>query len=76
MFALIHFKGGREVKRKVYNRLQEAENNIYEEFIDCNHYKIYETENMDIIDEGEINPLNINETLGMMYPNKETGDDF
>lgn len=68
MFALILYKGDRVVKRKIYNRLQEAENNIYEEFIDCDYYEIYETGNMNIVDEGEIYPLAGNERSGMKYP--------
>ena len=76
MFALIHFQENKEVKRKIYHTLTEAQNNIFDKSIGFNHYKIYDADKMDIVEEDAIEPLNFEDTIDMMYPNNENGDDF
>ncbi|MGZ3867372.1 MAG: hypothetical protein ACXVOH_07265 [Bacteroidia bacterium] len=70
MLALVHYKGEKEVKRKVYNTFREVENNICDEFIDCDHYKVYDIDSMEVVEEGEIE-AQFSDALTMMYPNNE-----
>ncbi|MGZ3862233.1 MAG: hypothetical protein ACXVPN_11965 [Bacteroidia bacterium] len=76
MLALVHYKGEKEVKRRIYSTFREVENNICDEFMDCDHYKVYDAESMDVIEEGEIEATQFADTLNMMYPNNESRDGF
>lgn len=77
MLALVHYKGEKEVKRNFYSTFREVENNIIcDEFTDCDHYKVYDVEGMNVIDEGEIEATQFADTLNMMYPNNEFRDGF